>query len=197
MQIKNWRDQLKTLIPSHYKVTDSCYLSKIMRALPSDNHGDVILLKNSVNLNLPGFKTILISSCNSLNSSERALHWAANVRDILPEPYSSDIYLFLDIENASHEDCNRLEADELYCRKYVKRPKETTHDFIARTFLALPTSVEDLEQLSDPISASLSRVSEKHQWFSSEIKKAWRNALLSGKTPQEMVEELFARTLRD
>ena len=91
MQIKKWRDQIKTLIPSHYVEVDSCYLSKIMRALPSENHGEVILLKNSANHDLPGFKTILISSPNSLSSSEIALHWAANVRDILPEPYSSDI----------------------------------------------------------------------------------------------------------
>ncbi|MEZ8486039.1 ABC-three component system middle component 1, partial [Vibrio splendidus] len=158
--------------------------------------GGVLLLKRT-QARCDSFKTVLIASVDSVEESGDVIHWAANVRDMTPEPNSSDIYLFLMIKNASLEDCNRIEADELYCRKYVIRPHESSQHFLSRTFLALPMSVSDIEELSDPISVCLSRVAEKHQWLTHEEQKAWRQILLSHDSAQDIIDELFCLDTRD
>ncbi|MEZ8013929.1 MULTISPECIES: ABC-three component system middle component 1 [Vibrio] len=197
MQLNNWRDALTNTLPPHYFETSSDYHSKIMNILPEGMSGLALILKRTEKASFPGFRTILIACPESIESSKGAIHWAANVRDILPEPYSSDIYLFLDIENASLEDGNRLEADEFYCRKYVKRPNEAIENFLKRTFLALPVSRKQIDELSDPISTSLLKAAKQHQYLSTDQQKRWRNVLSSNDSAQEIVEALFELEIID
>ncbi|EHU4848714.1 hypothetical protein CRN32_12405 [Vibrio vulnificus] len=197
MKTKGWLDELTTMIPPHYVQFDLCgYCSSISEALPEGVSGDVLLLKRK-EAGCESFKTVLVASVNTIQEVGVVIHWAANVRDMTPEPNSSDIYLFLNINNTSIEECNRIEADELYCRKYVIRPNETSQHFLSRTFLALPMSKGEIEELSDPISISLSRTAEKHKWFSHEEQKAWHQILLSHNTAQDLVDELFGLDSRD
>ncbi|WP_305838878.1 ABC-three component system middle component 1 [Photobacterium leiognathi] len=193
----SWLDELTTMIPSHYVQSNlESYGSVIHKSIPEVASGGVLLLKRE-GAEDGNFKTVLIASVNSVKESGAVIHWAANIRDMTPEPHSSDIYLFLNIKNASLEDCNRIEADELYCRKYVIRPHEGLQNFISRTFLALPMSSSDIKELSDPISASLSRTAEKHQWLSHEKQIAWRQILLSQDSAQDIIDELFCIDTRD
>lgn len=197
MHTTGWLGELITMIPSHYVQSNvNDYSSVINEAIPKSFSGGVLLLKR-VEARCESFKTVLIASVDSVEESGDVLHWAANVRDMTPEPNSSDIYLFLNIKSASIEDSNRIEADELYCRKYVIRPHESSQDFLSRTFLALPMSISDIKELSDPISISLSRASEKHQWFSHEEQKVWRDILLSHDSAQDIIDELFCIDTRD
>ncbi|ELA7154695.1 TPA: ABC-three component system middle component 1 [Photobacterium damselae] len=187
----DWLDELTTMLPSHYVQSNSeSYCSVINKSVPETASGGVLLLKREGSED-DNFKTVLVASVNSVKESGAVIHWAANVRDMTPEPNSSDIYLFLNIKNASIEDCNRIEADELYCRKYVIKPHESLQNFISRTFLALPISISDIEELSDPISVSLSRAAVKHQWLSHEEQMAWRQILLSHDSAQDIIDELF------
>ena len=140
-----------------------------------------------------GFRTILVAHADSLHASAAALHWAADVRDALPEPATADIYLFLEIASASLEDCLRLEADDQYCRKYVRRPEESGEEFLKRTFLAAPVPPRRVGEMADPLSASLLQTANVHGWFSPEEQKHWRQALMSGVTGAE----LAARILRN
>ncbi|WP_404972677.1 ABC-three component system middle component 1 [Vibrio campbellii] len=197
MHTTDWLGELRAIIPSHYvKNNESDYSSVINEAIPQNTSGGVLLLKR-LKAKCESFKTVLVASVGSIEESGDVFHWAANVRDMTPEPNSSDIYLFLNIKSASIEDCNRIEADELYCRKYVIRPEESSQDFLSRTFLALPISSNDIEELSDPISVSLSKTAEKHLWLSHEKQKSWREILLSHDSAQDIIDELFSIDTRD
>ncbi|ELA7883015.1 ABC-three component system middle component 1 [Vibrio alginolyticus] len=197
MQVENWLNEIKVLIPAHYvDITSSKYQSPILKLLPDGLNGDVILLRRAEKLN-GGFRTILLVSAESLTKAGDALYWAANIRDMLPEPYSSDIYLFLTVEGASLEECNRIEADELYCRKYVRRPDELSEDFVSRTFLALPATKNSIGKMSDPIAISLSKTALVHGWLSEDNQELWKKALLSNGSPHDLAEEIMKITLED
>lgn len=186
MQIENWITSWKDFVSPRFVFCEPPEkLSSLSRIAGNDFSSRVLFVRRAGG-NYSGYRTILVTHSDTLQASGAALHWAASVRDILPEPATADIYLFMHIEMASMDDCLRLEADDQYCRKYVKRPDENGEEFLKRTFLAAPVDPRRMGEMSDPLSASLSQTAKVHGWFSPEEQKHWRQSLMSGVTGQEL-----------
>jgi len=143
-----------------------------------------------------GFRTVLLAQVETLQEAAAALLWCANVRDVLAEPATADLYLFLKIKDATLEDCLRLEADDQYCRKHVERPGESSEDFINRTFLGASITPERGGALVDPVLASLADAANTHDWFSGPEQERWRQALLSGVTGSDLAERIIDGAMR-
>lgn len=190
MKTNQWVDELKTLIPSHFKVIEESNSTQIKQLIPQQVSGDVILLRR-VNSRALGYRTILVACVDSIHIVSDALYWAANVRDSLPEPCTADLYLFLEIKNISIDECNRIEADDQYCRKFIKKPDETTVDFIQRTFLVLPLRQKNKFEVKDPISVALQQTAKQYPAFVLEEQEYWYQELLSNKKGEELAEKLL------
>ncbi len=137
-----------------------------------------------------GFRTILIVDLpfNSL-SIQAAFRLAADFRDILPEPQTADLYMFMLIRNIPLEDAARIETDDRFCRKVVAREFEEADDFLDRTFLSAPSSAASSESLNDPLLAALASLGDAHPWTVNHL-DSWRNSLLSGKNGSEIANDL-------
>lgn len=137
-----------------------------------------------------GWRTILLAGVDY--SSERiqaALHWAASVREQLPEPETSDLYMFLIVDGIEAEEAARIETDDRFCRKVVKRPSETELEMLDRTFLAALTPYGDTGEIGDPLQTALMSLSDKYPWTTPLLPK-WRELLLSGKSGSELAKSL-------
>ncbi|WP_131367723.1 hypothetical protein [Comamonas thiooxydans] len=186
MQIDHWIASWRDLVNPRFVFCEPTEQSAYLESLAGDEFSCNVLMFRRIGGEHGGFRTVLVAHADSLQASGSALHWAADVRDALPEPATADVYLFLEIESATLEDCLRLEADDQYCRKFVRRPGESGEEFLARTFLAPPVDPRRVGDMADPLSASLLQTAEVHSWFSSEEQARWRQALMSGATGQEL-----------
>lgn len=191
MTLDLWIEKLRNLMGSRFVCDPSSELTTGLRRLAGEGFAAEVLLVRRASAKPVGFRTVLLASAESLKASAGALHWAASVRDALPEPAASDLYLFLDVTTVSLEDCLRLEADDLYCRKYVKRPGESDEAFVKRTFLATPVSARRAGDMADPLSASLLETAKSHEWFSHEHQQRWRDEMLSGANAPDLATRLF------
>lgn len=133
-----------------------------------------------------GWRTVLLIEL-PLTSIQVAFHWSADVRDVLPEPETADLYMFLMINNISEDDAARIETDDRFCRKVVVRESEDVMDFLDRTFLAALDPAGDIETLSDPLVSALTELSTVHPWVSTHI-TSWKEHLLSTSSGAEVVQ---------
>lgn len=186
MQIENWIASWREFINPSFEVCNPTEQSAALESIAGEGFYSRVLLVRRVRGNNCGYRTVLVVYADSIHASGMALHWAAEVRDALPEPATADIYLFMEIASASLDDCLRLEADDQYCRKYVRRPCESGEQFLNRTFLAAPVVLARMGDMADPLSASLMQTAVVHEWFSPEKQQSWRKALMSGSTGQEL-----------
>lgn len=193
MNIDKWVNELIALIPAHFKVIEESSSVQFKQLIPQQVSGEVILLRRANSL-ASGYRTVLVACVESLGTVSEALYWAANVRDSLPEPCTADLYLFLEIENISIDECNRIEADDQYCRKFIKKSDETTADFIQRTFLAPPLSQKNKFEVNDPISLALQKTAKQYPEFVLEEQEYWYQELLSNKKGEELAEKLLGYT---
>ncbi len=118
-----------------------------------------------------------------------AKKWAADVRDSLVGPGEVvDLYLLLHIADLPHRLWLRIEADEHFCRKYVRRPHEDLSDLLDRTFLGYVSGSDELYNVRDPLSSSL-----RDAGFDLDSQKKLRSELIS---PQGDVDlaDLFIET---
>lgn len=139
-----------------------------------------------------GWRTILISTLVFDPASlQAARRWAADVRDVLPEPQTADLYMFLLIEDIPKEEAARIETDDRFCRKVVLRTSETANDFLDRTFLATLSPTGESGIIGDPLLAALAAMADKHPWTETQL-PVWRELLLSGKSGSEVAQELDA-----
>lgn len=143
MQIDQWIASWRDLVNPRFVFCDPTSRSAHLERLAGEGFSGRVLMVRRGGWEHGGFRTVLVAHADSLHASAAALHWAADVRDALPEPATADIYLFLEIASASLEDCLRLEADDQYCRKYVRRPEESGEEFLKRTFLAAPVPPDE------------------------------------------------------
>ncbi|MRT24898.1 hypothetical protein GJV14_13200 [Enterobacteriaceae bacterium RIT697] len=186
MQIEKWIASWREFINPSFEICKPNDTSAALESIADEGFdARVLFVRRAISAH-PGYRTILAVYADSIQASGAALHWAADVRDALPEPATADIYLFMEIASASLDDCLRLEADDQYCRKYVRRPSESGEEFLKRTFLATPVAHRRMGDMADPLSASLMQTAIVHEWFSPEIQKRWRKALLSGSSGQEL-----------
>ncbi|WP_284086147.1 ABC-three component system middle component 1 [Acinetobacter pittii] len=190
MKAEKWVKEITDLIPSHYGVIYESKTVQFKQLAPQEIGGEVILLRR-VKSQALGYKTILVASAENIEDLSEILYWAANVRDNLPEPCTSDLYLFLSIKNISIDECNRIEADDQYCRKIIKRPEETTEDFINRTFLVLPLSQNKIMTVNDPITNALHHTAKEYPNFAVAEQEYWYQELLSNKRGEELAEQIL------
>jgi len=121
----------------------------------------------------------LIACFDSVENLDFGARWAADVRDVLPEPEASDLYLILSAEGLSEGECSRLESDEQFCRKYVLRPGEDPKDFVLRTFLCPLESNDDGLDLSDPVIAAMKFTEAENDWLDAQQQDYWKALFLS------------------
>ena len=147
-------------------------------------------------LSFDTWRTVLVTVLANKDQVRHALRWAALVKDVLLDPESSDLYLFIAFENQADltiESCIHLESTEQFCRKYVLRPEETPEQLVERTFLAPLISSSMNTRVSDPLIAAFSNTGSQHTWFNTAEQNRWQKIFLSGKKGDELVDELFRK----
>lgn len=156
--------------------------------LPEVEHTSEILRLKRSRIDKAGWRTVLLIELPS--SAVQAAHqWAADVRDVLPEPETSDLYMFLVISAVTNDEAARIETDDRFCRKVVARQSEAVMDFLDRTFLAALDPPGDVETLSDPLISALNSLSAAHPWTDPHI-TAWKAELLSNTSGADVVRVL-------
>lgn len=131
-----------------------------------------------------GWRTLLFAILTGDDSYRDALRWASDVRQMLPDPDSSDLYLFLFLSEpvVNRFDAETIEANEHFCRKMVARNDESVDDFLDRTFLARAAFLAPITaSLGDPLSAALFDVVQQ-QRLHEHTAQCWRSVLASGAT---------------
>lgn len=150
-----------------------------------DSH--VLRLKRS-HIERAGWRTVLLIEL-PLMALQAANQWAADVRDVLPEPETADLYMFLMISGIAKDDAARIETDDRFCRKVVVGEYEAAGDFLNRTFLAALDPAGDVETFSDPLVSALNTLSNARPWSVPHI-AAWRAQLLTNKNGADVVRIL-------
>lgn len=156
--------------------------------LPEVEHTSEILRLKRARIDKAGWRTVLLIELPS-HAVQAAHQWAADVRDVLPEPETSDLYMFLVINGASNDEAVRIETDDRFCRKVVARQLEKPMDFLDRTFLAALDPPGDVETLSDPLLAALKALSTAKPWTDDHI-DFWKTELLSTTNGADVVRSL-------
>lgn len=159
-------------------------------ASPSiDIYSAMVQLKRA-NREGAGWRTVLIAAFPfDLAKIQGAFRWAADVRDMLAEPQTADLYMFMLVEGIASEDAARLETDDRFCRKVVVREQEDVDSFLDRTFLATLSPAGNSDNISDPVLASLGSLSFAHPWVKPHI-ETLRELLLSGQSGVDIAEAL-------
>lgn len=164
--------------------------------LPNEIESATVQLKR-INRRNAGWRTVLIAACpfDSVKI-QGAFRWAADVRDLLPEPQTADLYMFMLIKGIASEDAARLETDDRFCRKIVAREQEDVDSFLDRSFLAALSPTGGSGTISDPLLASLSSLGQAHAWVVPHL-DTWRELLLSGKSGGDIAEALKVTAFGD
>lgn len=145
--------------------------------LPMVEHTSEILRLKRSSIDKAGWRTVLLIELPS-HLVKAAHQWAANIRDVLPEPETSDLYMFIILQGTTHDEATRIETDDRFCRKVVTRQEETPMEFLDRTFLAALDPPGNVEMLSDPLIAALQALSSAQSWTKDHIDR-WKTELLS------------------
>ncbi|WP_110689419.1 ABC-three component system middle component 1 [Salinicola endophyticus] len=148
---------------------------------------EILRLKRSC-IDKAGWRTVLLIELQS-SAVQEAHQWAADVRDVLPEPETSDLYMFLLISDVTNDAAMRIETDDRFCRKIVARQSEDVMDFLDRTFLAALDPPGNVETLSDPLVSALKSLSDDLPWTVPYI-SAWKTELLSNTSGADVVRAL-------
>ena len=157
---------------------------------PSIDIGMTAIQLRRINRENAGWRTVLITAFPSnVDNIQSAFRWAADIRDILAEPQTADLYMFMLIDGVESEDAARFETDDRFCRKVVLRKQEDIDSFLDRSFLASLTPARGGNDISDPLLASLNSMCQAHAWVEPHL-EAWRELLLSEKSGDEIVNAL-------
>jgi len=139
-------------------------------------------------------KTLLIAGINKLINLKEVLEWTALSKDILIDPETSDIYLFIFWHGETKptlEECLRIEATEDFCRKFVLRPDENEVSFIERTFIYMQKNPIPLDLGVDPLLSTFSDLGNQYSWFDEAEQKKWRLAFNSNMNGNELFNLLM------
>lgn len=156
--------------------------------LPDVDHPSTILRLKRQRSAHAGSRTILLIELPT-SSLQAAYQWSADVRDVLPEPETSDLYMFMLIRDVSDNEAARIETDDRFCRKVVARQFEEALDFLDRTFLAALNPAGNAETLSDPLVSAFKAMVISHPWTGRHM-SAWKAKLLSTANGGDVVQVL-------
>lgn len=136
-------------------------------------------------------RTVLLAVIDKVEDWKTVSRWTAQVRDMVPEPETSDLYLILLGEGFSSHNCSRIEADEQFCRKYVTNSLDEICSLLDRTFLA-PLSVSGTgDGIVDPVTAAFQSTQARHAWLTDTVQKHWLRTFLSEKPGKDLVPEII------
>lgn len=158
--------------------------------LPEVEHASLILRLKRARIDKAGWRTVLLIELPS-HLAQEAHQWAASIRDVLPEPETSDLFMFIILQGATHDEAIRIETDDRFCRKVVARQQETPMEFLDRTFLAALDPPGNVETLSDPLVAALQALSSAQSWTKDHI-DIWKTELLSTTNGADVARSLRA-----
>lgn len=166
-------------------------------ASPSTEIASTVVQLKRVDQEGAGCRTVLITAFPFDSAKiQGAFRWAADVRDVLAEPQTADLYMFMLIEGIASEDAARLETDDRFCRKVVVREQENVYSFLDRSFLATLSPAGSTDNISDPLLASLNSLGQVHSWVVPHL-ETWRELLLSGKSGVDIAEALKVAAFGD
>lgn len=144
--------------------------------------------------NMPGAgaRTIIVVRLDGhANEIRASLRFAANLREMLPEPEASDLYMILVIDNGTDDMASRIETDDRFCRKIVLRPGEDAYSLLDRTFLAGTSTGGGTTGIADPFRVALSELVDTHPWVANHLED-WRELILSREANADIAQSLLA-----
>lgn len=166
-------------------------------ASPSIEIDSTTVQLKRVNQEGAGWRTVLIAAFPFESAKiQGAFRWAADVRDMLAEPQTADLYMFMLIEGIESEDAAHLETDDRFCRKVVAREQEDVDSFLDRSFLAKLSPAGNSDNISDPLLASLGSLGSAYSWVVPHL-DTWRELLLSGKSGGDIAKALKVTAFGD
>lgn len=136
-------------------------------------------------------RTILLAAIDKIEDWLLVARWTAQVRDMLPEPETSDLYLILLGEGFSPHNRSRLEADEQFCRKYVASSIEEMPQLLDRTFLTSLSTSETGSTIIDPVTSAFQAIQIKHSWLTDSLREQWLKTFLSDKAGKDLVPDII------
>jgi|SRR6185312_7018386 len=141
-------------------------------------------------------RTVLVAIGVSDAELEEIYKWCAYVKGNLLDPGTADLYLFLMYNEPIPEldVCLQVEANELYCRKFVLRPAERFDDLLNRSFLSDPVSSSVGQELSEPLRQALLETAANFPWLTDAERERWRQILLSERSGNDLCTLLYQQT---
>lgn len=138
-----------------------------------------------------GGRTILLAAIDDINEWKLVSRWSAQVRDVLPEPETSDLYLFLLANRFSTHNRSLIESDEQFCRKYVAGSVDELPEMLDRTFMASLSPRKDGGGITDPITAAFQATQHKHAWLTDTFQQHWLSTFLTEKPGKDLVPQII------
>lgn len=141
-----------------------------------------------------GWRTILVGSLHDKLQIPSLFRWAADVRDILSEPETSDLYLILEAPALSPEEILRIESNEHFCRKFAMDTDTNPQTLLSKTFLVSTFERTSDQALFDPLLKALQDTERSNIWLTRDLRLKWRELLLSGASRDDIVRQLVGST---
>lgn len=188
MKTQEIEAQVRTRAQNRFAVSVDEFLASL--AEPSLANVSALKLRRAGKPDSSG-RTVLLAVIDKVEDWKTVSRWTAQVRDMVPEPETSDLYLILLADGFSSHNCSRIEADEQFCRKYVASSLEEIPSLLDRTFLA-PLSVSWTgEEIVDPITAAFQSTQAKHAWLTNTVHDHWLKSFLSEKQGKDLVPDIL------
>lgn len=197
MTFEQFTAHINSVVENRFSIENQNDIKTEMLALLPENIGRKQVLRvcrqDSSDTLSRYMKTLLIVAITSDNL-RAALQWAALCKEMLLDPETSDVYLFimwLGDNNPSIEECLRIEANEDFCRKFVLRPSVTVESLIERTFLKKVDAPQPLDLGQDPLISAFSGLEEDFGWLDQAEKTRWKEAFNSGASGSDLFDALI------
>ena len=184
MKTQEIEAEIRTRAQNRFEV--SVHQSLALLVEPSLTDVSAIKLRRAAKPDSSG-RTVLLAVIDKVEDWKAVSRWTAQVRDMLPEPETSDLYLILLAEGFSIHNCSRIEADEQFCRKFVTSSLEQIPSLLDRTFLASLSSSDIGSVLDDPVITAFHSTQIKHSWFTDTWQEHWLTNFLGDKAGKDLV----------
>lgn len=197
MTFASFAEYTSRVIENRFSIESKSDIKSDMLALFPDNISNKQVLRfyrqHIPDIEGPHMKTVLMVG-TTLSKVKDVLQWAALCKEILLDPETSDVYLFimwLDGNIPSVEECLKIEANEDFCRRFVLRSNENIESFIERTFLKKIDTTVPLDLGQDPLISAFSGLEQEFSWLDDAEKARWRAAFNSGESSFELFNTLL------
>lgn len=193
MEINSIIDNFIQKAAGKYKVAQDDNSPEYRWPITSDNWQKTVLTLNRSARIDASARTILVASGSSNAELEEIYKWCAYVKGNLLDPGTADLYLFL-VYNEPIPDlevCLQVEANELYCRKYVLRPQERFDELLNRSFLSEPSLAAAGQERSEPLKQALLETAINFPWLTASELERWRQVLLTEGSGNELATSLY------